>query len=191
MAIPYNDNLIWGIQNSNPDWHKIQPEAEELAPAIDEEDAEDNQAERALIELFLKTPEQLVIRSIQFVRDSLRLVLKVPLRAVWTPIILEKNWKELERAKINAKLTGYSFVQLASVPVKFLVALAALVTSAISWETANWLLDESDEWTATMDGRASQLEALKEQAGKNAPDRDAYDAYKNWLYSIDPKLCRE
>lgn len=119
-------------------------------------------------------------------------MLKVPIRSVWTPIILSKNWRELERTKINIKLTGYSLVQLISVAFKAVIALVALVVSIVfSKDGANWLLNKSEGWTAHLDGRAAQLEALKEVGAKNAPDRNQYDAYKQWLYAIDPKLCRK
>jgi hypothetical protein len=122
-------------------------------------------------------------------------VLKVPIRAIMTPIVLPKNWKERERSKINAKLTGYSFVQLLLVPVKFLVAIAAISASAISCKRAEqWLLDKSEGWTTYtthLDGRASQLEALKEEGIKKSNTREEYAQYREWLYNIDSKLCRK
>lgn len=72
----------------------------------------------------------------------------------------------MERAKVNVKLTGYAFVQLVSVPGKFIVALAALSAGPFSNEKAQWLLDKSVNWTIHLDGRASQLEALKEEEVK-------------------------
>lgn len=180
MAIPYNDGISW---KSFCQYKNL------LTP---QEAASTNcktSWERAKRELAQTFP-QLGVRGVQFIRDGLRLTLKVPIRAIWKPIILSKNWGELERAKINVKLTGYSFVQLISVPVKFAVALIAIATSAISQEKANWLLDKSEAWTAHLDGRASQLEALKEEGAKNAVSRELYTQYRIWLYNIDPKLCR-
>jgi len=182
MSIPYNDNLVWSSYRSNPDWYKSLPE-----PSNNHQ----NQLERAVNQLFEQTVKQPIARGIQFIRDSARLVLKVPIRSTLTPIVLEKNWKQRERAKINAKLTGYSFVQLLSVPVKFLIALSALATAGISQKRAKWLLDKSTDWTAHLDGGASQLEALKEEGRANAKTRDEFNQYKNWLYSIDPKFCRK
>lgn len=183
MAIPFNDNLLWNIYETNPDWHKEQPAT---ASAIRE-----NPVNRAAKEVFTQVFKQSVARSFQFVRDAARLVLKVPFRSIWTPIILSKNWSELERSKINAKLTGYSFVHMVLVPVKFLVALAAIATAAVSFKKAEWLLDTSESWTSHLDGRASQLEALKEQGAKLAPTKENYNSYKDWLYGIDAELCRK
>ncbi len=181
MSIPYNDNLKIDNYQTNLTWYLgLQ------APLT----KSDSQAKRALGELYYN---QSVVRFVQFIRDTARLLLKVPYRAIATPIILEKNWQERERAKVNVKLTGYAFVQLVYVPVKFIVALVALGISARSQENAKWLLDTNEEWTAYLDGRASQLEALKEEGAKTvkAENRDEFEAYRRWLYSIDPKLCRK
>ena len=167
---------------TNPNWHKTVQK-----PALKNE----NQAKRAAGELFSHATKQPIVRFVQLIRDTARLVLKVPFRAIATPIFLKKNWEERQRALVNAKLTGYAFVQLASVPAKFMVALIALATSALSQKGANWLLDQSEGWTAHLDGRTSQLEALKEEGAKKAKDRNEFDAYRTWLYSIDPKLCRK
>lgn len=186
MAIPYNDNLKWGRDIANPNWFNDQSVVLNRSLINNE-----NLCIRSMNELFAQAIPQPFARSVQLIRDGLRLVLKVPIRAIRTPIVLSKNWKELERAKINAKLTGYSFIQLFSVPIKFLVAFLALVTSAVSFAKAKWLLDKSEGWTAYLDGRASQLEALKEEAGKFSENRQQYDQYKTWLYTIEPKLCRK
>jgi hypothetical protein len=178
MSIPYNDALSWNSYQTTPDWYKNQPAAPPSSEAP---------VKRAANELFA----QPVVRGVQFIRDAARLVLKVPIRALKTPIILEKNWKELERAKVNAKLTGYSFVQLVTAIVKIPVALAALATAVISPDKATWLLDQSARFTAYLDGRASQLEALKEEGAKREGNREEYNNYKSWLYGIDPKLCRK
>ena len=102
---------------------------------------------------------------------------------------LPKNWKAREHAKINATLTAYSFVQLLFVPAKFIVALTALATSAVSWKKAKYLLDKSENWSTHLNGCAAQLEALKEEGLKNASTQKEYNTYKEWIYSIDPKLC--
>jgi hypothetical protein len=184
MSIPFNDNLSWEKYTTNPNWHKCLSQDSELASV--------NQTRRAVNDLANQVFKQIFARGFQFVRDLARLVLKVPVRAlIITPIFLSKNWKERQRAAINAKLTAYSFVQLLSVAPKFMVAIAAILTSAISNKKAKWLLDKSENWTAHLDGRASQLEALKEVGRVNAPDRKTYDAYKQWVYDIDPKLCRK
>lgn len=186
MSIPYNDNLQWSTYISNSNWHKNSLETS-IAPLPDY----NSLSQRAATEVLAQTPKEAVVRGIQFIRDSARLVLKVPIRSIWTPIILPKNWRELERTKINVKLTGYSLIQFTSVPVKSVTALAALVVSVVSKDGANWLLNQIENWTAHLDGRASQLEALKEVGAKRAPERNQYDAYKQWLYTIDPKLCRK
>jgi hypothetical protein len=182
MSIPYNDCLRLDQYYSNPNWY------EDLQ---DSSRKEESQSERAIDELFANALKQPIVRTIQLIRDTLRLVLKVPIRALATPIFLEENWQERERAKVNAKLTGYAFVQLLSVPVKFLCALIALGISTFSSEKAEWLLDTSEEWTAYIDGRTSQLEALKEEGAKKCQSREEFDAYRDWLYGIDPKLCRQ
>lgn len=185
MSIPYNDHLQWTSYTSNPDWYKGQTGGAVAYPCTCKA-----VFKRAGNEILTQIHPQLRIRGEQFFRDGLRLVLKVPIRSIITPIWQSKNWKEFERSKVNLKLTGYSFVQLISVPVKFFVALAAIAISAISCEKAHWLLNKSVAWTIHLDGRASQLEALKEE-GKKAGDRAEYNKYKNWLYAIDPLLCRK
>lgn len=182
MSIPYNNCLRLDQYLSNPDWYE---DLQDLSMK------EESQTERAAGELFANAFEQPIVRTIQLVRDTLRLILKVPIRALATPIFLEKNWQERERAKVNAKLTGYAFVQLLSVPVKFLCALIALGISIVFLEKAKWLLDKSEEWTAHIDGRMSQLEALKEEGAKKCQSREEFNAYRDWLYGIDPKLCRQ
>lgn len=165
MSIPYNDNLKWDSYRSDPhrnDWNNNVSNQEPTEPKN---------------------------RAIQFGQDLARLVLKVPLRAVFvTPVFLPKNWGERERCTINAKLAGYSFVQMLLVPVKFMVAIAAILTSAVSCKNASqWL----NNYSAYLDGRASQLEALKEEGVKKATTRKEFDQYKEWLYEIDPGQARK
>ncbi len=184
MSIPYNDNLKWAIYNTNPDWHKSLEQEQEILN-------DQKNSTSAVSELFTQTFKQSYERGFQFIRDLARLGLKVPIRAIKTPIVFPKNWKERERCKINAKLTGYSCVHLLSVPVKFLVAIAAILTSAVSHKGGQWLLDKSARWTIYLDGRASQLEALKEEGIKNANSPEMFNQYKNWLYEINAKNCRK
>lgn len=186
MSIPYSVNLSWNFYKANTERHKEEP----LAVQNPSEEVV-NQTKRAVNEAFVKTFKQAGVRGVQFIRDGARLVLKVPIRSILTPIILPKNWKERERAKVNVKLTAYSFIQLFSVPVKFFVALTALAISAFSYKKAQWLLDKSETYTSRLDGRASQLEALKEEGRVNASDREEYNLYRIWLYNIDPKLCHK
>lgn len=182
MSIPYNDYL------SVSNFSAAVPMPAVPAPAVQ---SEISQTRRAVNELATQTFKQPLVRGVQFVRDALRVVLKVPVRAVFTdPVYFPSNWKGREHALINLKLAGYSFVQLLSVAPKFMVAIAAILTSAISKKKAEWLLDKSNAITAFLDGRASQLEALKEQGLKNINVRSDYDAYKAWVYKIDPALCR-
>ncbi|MFI0435661.1 MAG: hypothetical protein ACH350_08070 [Parachlamydiaceae bacterium] len=181
MSIPFNDNLSWSVYQSNPQWHENQPVVTR----------DQCGGMRALQDIASQGVKEPVIRGVQCLRDAARLVLKVPIRSLLKPIWLEKNWKEYERAKINAKLVGYSFVQLLSVPPKFLVAIAALMTSVISSSKSQQLLDKSEYWTAHLDGRAAQLEALKEVGRPHAGSREEYLAYKEWLYGIEPRLCTQ
>lgn len=176
MSIPYNHNLSLRVYESNPGWYMNL-------------DASTCPEKSIVQELLASTVRQPIKRSVQFLRDVARLALKVPLRAIATPIILQRNWQERERAKINAKLTGYAFLQLLFVPVKFVVALIALAVSGFSQETAQHLLNRSESVILYLDGRASQLEALKEEGAKKAASFDAYAKYRNWLYEINPKLC--
>lgn len=148
-----------------------------------------NPVKRAAIEAITNLFKEPVVRGVQLLRDTARLVLKVPIRAVVKPIFLEKNWRELERAKVNVKLTGYAFIQLVSVPAKFAVALTALAISVFSHEKAEGLLNMSRKWTIYLDGRASQLEALKEEGAKKSIDREEFEDYRNWLYHIQPLNC--
>jgi hypothetical protein len=182
MSIPYNENLGLSTYRSNPNWYQDleTPSCKTKGQLI-----------RALVELYSNVSNQPAERSVQFIRDTARLVLKVPIRAIAKPIIFEKNWKERERAKVNVKLTGYSFVQLVFVPAKFMVALSALATLTVSKNIAKGLLDTSEEWTIYLDGRASQLEALKEEGAKKTKSRLEFDQYRTWLYNIDPKLCHK
>lgn len=182
MSIPFNSQLGWDNYLSNPNWHQnlLEPE---LAPLSGRK----SQMVRAVNEIFVQTLKQGFVRSIQFIRDAARLVLKVPIRLIRLP----HTWQELERAKINAKLPGYSLAQVGLVPVKFCVSIVALATLVISLEKGKWLLDKSEQWTAHLDGCASRLEALKEEGRPNAESQEQYGLYKQWLYSIDPKLCRK
>lgn len=181
MAIPYNDQLQWSVYSSNPEWHKN--------AIITPPSASKNISEQAMLDLLTHIFIESVVRTIQFLRDGARLVLKVPVRSALKPIILSKNWRELERTKINVKLTGYAFVQLVFVPIKSVSSLAAYIVAAVSKKGARWLIHKNKKWTAHIDGRASQLEALKEVGAKNAADKEQYKAYRKWLYKIDPKLC--
>ena len=182
MSIPYNTHLQWATYQSTPDWHK----QVKNAPPKHSESA----AKRAASEIFTLIFKESIVRSIQCLRDSARLVLKVPVRSIWTPIILPKNWRERERAAINVKLTGCSLVQLLSLSAKSLMALTALALSIISENKAHACLDKSQNCTQNMDGNASRLEALKEQGAKRAPSQIEYNEYKKWLYAIDARLCR-
>lgn len=186
MSIPYNPQLNWSTYCSNPQWHEQLP-----ATHVKNEVQKENIKQVAINEVFEKTVADPIKDGVQFVRDAARLVLKVPIRSIITPIFLSRNWKEYERAKINAKLTGYSFVQWASCPAKFLVALTALATVQVSAEKTQWLIEMNNEFVAYLDGRASQLEALKEVGRIHSSNQAEYAQYKNWLYSIQPKYCRQ
>lgn len=182
MAIPFNHNLNLNHYHSTPDWHKGK-----AIPQIEH----GNLTQRAANNLYIQTIAEPVARSVQFLRDSARLLLKVPVRAIWTPVVLQKNWAERERAVINTKLTGYSFIQLTSTPLKVLTACIALATSKVFSCQAKRLLDTSDSWISYLDGSASRLEALKEEGCKKIKNREEYESYKNWIYGIDPMLCRK
>jgi hypothetical protein len=180
MAIPYNPLLSVEVYKTGQNPFENEPVASTN---------EVNQVKRAISDIFDQTVKQPVIRGVQFVRDAARLVFKVPVRAIVKPIFQEKNWQELERAKVNAKLTGYSFVQFVSVPAKFAVAFAALTMSAFSAQRAKKMLDYSEGWKLHLDGRAAQLEALKEQGAKKITDKVEFEKYRIWLYNLDPKKC--
>lgn len=173
MAIPYNNHLSYNNFIYNNEWYK---DPQNLKPVPQKANP-----------LFI--PE-LFRRSIQFIRDAARLVLKVPVRAVWTPIILKKNWRERERALINVKLTGYSFVHLVSVPIKLVATIASLAVMIFNINAFNSINVYRHSWTAFLDGRASQLEALKEVGLKKTKTDKEYETYKQWVYSIHPALCR-
>lgn len=181
MSIPFNQNLLCANYRSNPNWYRDISHPEIEYP---------NQTKRAIDNLFAQAVTQPVVRTVQFLRDSARLVLKVPIRAIWTPVVLPKNWAERERAAINAKLTGYSFIQLSSVPIKVFAASAALAAAKFSPEGSKYLLDMSEYWITHLDGCASQLEAIKEEGCKQIKDRVEFEAYKAWVQGIDPRICR-
>ena len=185
MAIPYNNHLELSAYQSYPNWHKIAECFEK------EKSLFPNQTTRAADGVFKQSLEQPFVRGFQALRDTARLVLKVPIRSIKTPIILEKNWQQRERALINAKLVGYSTLQFALVPVKFLISIVALIVSIFSKDKAKQILDKSDSMTDFLDGRAAQLEALKEEGCKKAVNKQEFLEYKEWLYSIDPKLCKK
>lgn len=181
MSIPYNENLSLNNYQTKPDWNKGLPLASWKY---------EDQTRRAAGELYALTFKG-PFRTVQFIRDFARLVLKVPIRAIANPICLKKNWQEKERAIVNTKLPGYSLVQLISVPVKFIVALIALATSVVFQDLSKWILNKSERWTSHLDGRASQLEALKEEGAKKAQSRKEFEDYRTWLYNIKPSLCRK
>ncbi len=182
MAIPFNNNLTWKNYAIYPDWH---------ASLTEPMGGTENQVNKSAKGIFKHIGNQFGARGVQFIRDGARLVLKVPVRSLLTPIFLPKNWKQRERAKINAKLAGHAFVQLLIVPAKFLIALTTLVKLGVFFKKSNELLDRLEQQTDRLDGRASQLEALKEVGRIHAKDRQEYNGYKKWLYRIDPKLCRK
>lgn len=181
MAIPFNDCLKY---DKYLDVHSKSFPAR-AKPADDGV----NQVRRAVHAVFIQTFRHSLQHGEQFLRDAARLVLKVPVRAIREKIWLQENWSELERAKINAKLTAYSLAQLASTPFKTMIALAALTTTLFSSKKAAALLNASEDCTAYLNGRAAQLEALKEEGRKKAPNKDEYLRYQKWVYEFDPKLC--
>lgn len=199
MSLPYAKNqlnLDNYLSNTTPVW------PEKVASDTD------NLVKRVANEFFAQTFKQPFVRSIQFIRDSARLILKVPIRTLITePFFKKQNWGSRERAKINAKLVGYSFIQMISVPVKILIAILAIFTLAIGWTSATkMLLDKSDSYSKYLDGRASQLEALKMEGCKKNEKYfkkltrhnkekskltfKIFCDYKNWLYQFNPILCR-
>ena len=104
MAIPYNKCLDWGKQGD-----KVSISGQYKTPAY--EDSSKGQLKRAVHALFIETVTQLGVRSLQFTRDLARLILKVPIRSVITPIILPKNWPERRRVVLNIQLTGNSLLR--------------------------------------------------------------------------------
>ena len=191
MSIPYNDKLSWQSYVNHPNWHLEQKDQQSVSTV-----SENTLLKCSVIEVLSHMTSEPIWRSVQFVRDAARLILKVPARSLYTPVFLEKNWRERERAKVNIKLTAYSFVQLISVPVKFAIALSALTAKVLSVaiprlkQVAQTLLESNKSWTAFLDGRASQLEALKEVGRKGAKNKEEFMNYRQWLYSIEPALCR-
>lgn len=147
MSIPYNNLLSWNHYSTNPTWHVTYTDSSK-SPARN----------------FGK-------RSEQCLRDTARLVLKVPARLMLQPL----NWQIKERSKINAKLAGYSVVLLVTVSADFFAALFA--TSL-------------QNWISIFDGRTAQLEALKEVGTTHATTKEEFELYKTWLYTIDPLKCR-
>lgn len=153
------------------------------------ESTKEGQAKRAVTDVFHQAIYESLKRSVLFVRHGLRTVLKTPIRLI-KATGKETLWWQKERASINAKLALYSFVQMISVPAKFLVALAALAISPFSGRNAEWLQDWSESWTENIDGRMSKLEALKEEGIVNAKTKDEYNAYKKWVQGKNALLCR-
>jgi hypothetical protein len=186
MSIPYSDNIRWNSYTNTPNWYtKVPVPTQNMMPE------NKNSVQQIVHKIFIDTFKELYTRGVQCLRDSARLILKEPIRSVWTPIILSKNWKQRERVVVNAQLVGCSFVQLVYVPTKALMAIAALATLTVSREKALQLLDISESWSANLDGCASRLEALKTEGRGNAQNQEAYHEYKEWLFKIDAKLCRK
>jgi hypothetical protein len=142
-------------------------------------------AKEAIAQIFKDS----IVRTIQCVRDTARLCLKVPIRALYTPIFLSKNWRERERTKINCQLAAYSAFHLVCVPAKTVLALAALVSAVFSKREAHYFLKKSRSLTTYLDGGAARLEALKEEGAKKAPSQRDYHEYKLWLYNIPRDRC--
>lgn len=130
--------------------------------------------------------KQSLVRSVQFVRDAARLVLKTPPRLIATLFEQIEVERQVERSRINAALTGYTLVQMISVPAKVLAALSALAVSPFSAKKARWIQDISANWTKSIDGQRSKLEALKEEGLKHATRMEEYAAYKQWVKKINP-----
>lgn len=188
MSIPYSTNLSWNNFNTHPNWFVAQKDQ-----AIEKESelTKESQAKRALSDISNQVFKQPIKRGIQFLRDAARLILKTPIRCIYRPIVEKCLWRQVERTAINGKLAFYSFVQLASVPFKFLVALIALSISPFSGRKAKWLQDKSEDWTQNIDGRMSKLEALKEEGLENSTTHTEFLAYKKWIQQINPHLCRK
>ncbi len=181
MSIPYN---ITGLNIGNfrsPDRDAFLRDIENPSHPTEDQVV---RAKGMLYDLAFGRP----FRSVQLLQDFARLALKVPVRSL-KPIFFENSWQEKERATVNLKLVGYAFVQLSAVPVKFAVALVALQIAKSDQKKAQQFLDACEQWTAHYDGRASQLEALKEQGAKKAKDREEFEAYRAWLYGIKPEYC--
>ncbi|MCE5295199.1 MAG: hypothetical protein LLF94_11390 [Chlamydiales bacterium] len=169
MATPYADNLKWNVYQTNPDWHQ------KMAKPVPK--PSDRPVEQAVREVFTQAFKEPVVQGVQFVRDLARLVIKVPIR-----LIRSQSWQAKENAVINAKLAGYSLVRFAFVPVKLIFTISALFTSTFD--------KRAHDVTTVLNGRASQLEALKEEGLKNATSKLEYLYYKSWVYTINPELCR-
>lgn len=180
MAIPYNDNLSLQMFYQNPNWYE---KIETLPLTVNQSIFKQTIAE--VLNLSYRPP----FRSVQFLKDLARLIFKVPIRAIATPVFLKQNWKERKRALVNVKLPCYALAQLALMPVKFLFALMALGISGPFPKKARWILEKSKQWTVWLDGRSSQLEALKEEGIKKTKNRQEYYNYFTWLYKIEPSFC--
>jgi hypothetical protein len=163
MAIPYNSDI--SIENYRSGYI---PTASERTPSFKTESA----------------IRQIFIRGEQCIRDAARMVLKEPIRCVWTPIVLPKNWKRREHLKINAQLAAISFTQLVAVSVKPVVVL-------IDYVFQKSISEKIESCTTYLDGRAAQLEALKEEGCSKANTWEEYQNYQKWLFQIDPALCLE
>lgn len=182
MSIPYSENLSWSNFNDDRYWYLTL--ADQSA-----ENKQEYQGKRAMDDICDQVVNQLANRAEQFLRDAARLIIKTPFRCIYKPIVEKCIWRQYERTGINGKLALYSFVQLISVPAKFMVALTAISISSLSERTAKWLLDKSENWTKHIDGRGSKLEALKEEGLKNAQSKKAFYAYKRWIEQISSQLC--
>lgn len=184
MAIPFNPQLAWEsylqLKESSLDAPEVVLSSIEWTVEHDE----------VMKFLFVQTVKEPVVRTVQFVRDLARLVLKVPYRSVKTPVWLKKNWKERRRAEMNVQLVGCAFVQMFSTLPKIPVAMTAVVLLPVSKRKAKWVRDQSEKWTAYFDGCAAQFEALKSVGRVYAKTPEEYKEYKQWLYKITPKACR-
>lgn len=189
MAVPYSAELSWNNYLANPNWYTTQQASTVVDQMVVTSGA---QAKRALWEIVELVFKQTLKRGLQLLQDSVRLFIKTPARWFYRPFIEKCCWVQYEKTKVNAKLTSYSFVQLASVAPKFIVALAALVVTPLSGKKAKWLQDKSEEWTKNIDGRRSKLEAIKEEGLDNTSKARNYEEfikYKEWIRNIPSQLC--
>lgn len=180
MLIQYNNNLSWGSYRMNHGFYTPEPVMGNylLSPK-----------KRAFQNLNQQAFVQPISRSLQFTSRAATLAFVTPVQSVVEPIFLKENWKQRERARIDAALTKYTFIQLACTSLKLIVALVALGICLISGSAAKVLLDKSDKFIKNLDGKMAKFEALKKEGLINSQTKEEYEAYKKWIGDIDPILC--
>lgn len=178
MSVPYSDSYSWG--NFKKTSEAVKVEKNPLANV-----SKASPADLAIQDVAVQIFKEFPARCEQFVRDAARLIIKTPIRCIYRPIVEGCIWRQRERAIINGKLTFYSFVQLGSIPGKFLASLIAFLNPPFAWKKVELVQDLHANLNQDIDERRAKLEALKEEGLKHAGEEAEFLAYESWIRQIE------